>query len=65
MQLKQMFLRFYKSQAENTEELAKQFAEDVLKHERPVSPAQIQGFFMFYKNEPKAVFNNISKIWDL
>ena len=59
-----MFLRFYKSNKQ-ADKLAKQFAESVMKHNCNVSPAQIQGFFMFYKNEPEAVLNNVSKIWEL
>ncbi|KAJ8687728.1 hypothetical protein QAD02_023522 [Eretmocerus hayati] len=64
-QLEQMFLKFYRTKDENTEQLSKQFAESVLAHGKNVSPAQIQGFFLFYKNEPGAVINNVSKIWEL
>lgn len=64
-QLEQMFIRFYKSDDKDTERLAKEFAQNILAHKRNVSPAQIQGFFMFYKNEPEAVLNNVSKIWEL
>lgn len=59
-----MFLRFYQSYA-GSEKLAKQFVDGVLAQNRNVSPAQIQGFFLFYKNEPEAVLNNVSRIWDL
>ncbi|XP_031777197.1 mitochondrial chaperone BCS1 [Nasonia vitripennis] len=64
-QLEQMFVRFYQSDDKDTERLAKEFAQSVLAHKRNVSPAQIQGFFMFFKNEPEAVLNNVSRIWEL
>lgn len=60
-----MFLRFYKTQNENVGKLSRQFAQSVLAHNCNVSPAQIQGFFMFYKNEPEAVLCNVAKIWEL
>ncbi|XP_076175061.1 mitochondrial chaperone BCS1 isoform X2 [Ptiloglossa arizonensis] len=64
-QVEQMFLRFYQSSGNKTEEFAKQFAENVMLQKKNVSPAQIQGFFMFYKNKPDEVLNNVSHIWDL
>ncbi|XP_014206737.1 mitochondrial chaperone BCS1 [Copidosoma floridanum] len=65
IQLEKMFLRFYIEKKNDVENLAKKFAENVLSHKRNVSPAQIQGFFLFYKNEPEVVVNNVSKLWEL
>jgi chaperone BCS1 len=65
IQLEQMFLRFYKTYDKQMENLSQQFAECILAHNRHVSPAQIQGFLLFFKNEPKTVANNVSKIWEL
>ncbi|KAJ9582568.1 hypothetical protein L9F63_003126, partial [Diploptera punctata] len=56
-QLELMFLRFY--QGEDSLAHASKFAELVLKHEKPVSPAQIQGYFMFYKENQSQVLQNI------
>nr|XP_012149312.1 PREDICTED: mitochondrial chaperone BCS1 isoform X2 [Megachile rotundata] len=65
-QVEQMFLRFYKSDGNNeATQLAKQFAENITSQKRNVSPAQIQGFFMFYKNDPDSVLKNVSHIWEL
>lgn len=66
VQLEKMFLKFYiENKGAGVEKLAKKFANDVLSHKKNVSPAQIQGFFLFYKNDPQVVVNNVSKIWDL
>lgn len=63
-QIEQMFLRFYPG--ENCEEHAKGFAHTVESYGKQVSPAQIQGFFMFYKHEkPELVLKNCEKIWEL
>ncbi|KAL1514359.1 hypothetical protein ABEB36_003628 [Hypothenemus hampei] len=63
-QLEQMFLRFYPG--ENAYSLSKKFAEDVLFEEKNVSPAQVQGFFMFHKHaEPTEVLHNYKMIWTL
>ncbi|XP_076282626.1 mitochondrial chaperone BCS1 [Lasioglossum baleicum] len=64
-QVEQMFLRFYKNNVNQASELAKRFSEDILSQKRNVSPAQIQGFFMFYKNDPHDMLKNISHIWEL
>lgn len=62
-QLELMFLRFY--QGEDSLAQASTFADLVLKHEKPVSPAQIQGYFMFNKENESAVLQNVDKIWKL
>ncbi|XP_065163772.1 mitochondrial chaperone BCS1 [Atheta coriaria] len=46
-QIERMFLRFYKD--EESREKAQEFAEKVFAGGKNVSPAQIQGYFMFHK----------------
>ncbi|XP_076662357.1 mitochondrial chaperone BCS1 [Halictus rubicundus] len=64
-QVEQMFLRFYKDNVDQANQLAKKFSEDVLSRKRNISPAQIQGFFMFHKNDPHDMLKNVAHIWDL
>ncbi|KAF7382904.1 hypothetical protein HZH66_013306 [Vespula vulgaris] len=64
-QVEQMFLRFYKSPENVTRDMAKQFANEVMAQKKNVSPAQIQGFFMFHKNDPEKVIKNITGIWEV
>ncbi|OAD52232.1 Mitochondrial chaperone BCS1 [Eufriesea mexicana] len=64
-QVEQMFLRFYKNIDNKANELAKQFTESVLSEKKHISPAQIQGFFMFHKNDPQNVLKNVSRIWEI
>lgn len=64
-QVEQMFLRFYKEPDRDPGELAQKFAENVMSFKRNVSPAQIQGYFMFHKNNPEAVISNVTQIWEL
>ncbi|XP_032671251.1 mitochondrial chaperone BCS1 [Odontomachus brunneus] len=64
-QVEQMFLRFYREPGKDPDVLAKKFADNVISYKKNVSPAQIQGYFMFYKNNPDAVINNIMQIWKL
>ncbi|XP_012278887.1 mitochondrial chaperone BCS1 [Orussus abietinus] len=64
-QVEQMFLRFYKGPVAVARELAQQFADKVIMQKKNVSPAQIQGFFMFHKNNPNAVITNVSQIWEI
>lgn len=63
-QIEQMFLRFYKgNEAENQ---AKTFAEKVIAFKKNVSPAQIQGYFMFHKTSSgREVIENVKLIWEL
>lgn len=59
-----MFLRFYQGESALAE--AKEFANQVLKHGRNVSPAQIQGYFMFHKtSKSKEVIESVNMIWEL
>ncbi|XP_049774853.1 mitochondrial chaperone BCS1 [Schistocerca cancellata] len=62
-QVEQMFRRFYSDQAVG--ERAAQFADAVMKTKKPVSPAQIQGYFMFYKQSPEDAMKNVEQIWTL
>ncbi|KAG7304117.1 mitochondrial chaperone [Plutella xylostella] len=63
-QIELMYLRFYKG--EQAAENAKVFAERVLITKKNVSPAQIQGYFMFHKHsEQKDVLEDINTIWTL
>lgn len=64
-QAEQMFLKFYKSMGDRVNDLAEKFAENVISQKRNVSPAQIQGFFMFYKNNPDDALKNVLHIWEL
>lgn len=63
-QIEQMFLRFYKGQEAVSQ--AKEFAEKVVSFKKHVSPAQIQGYFMFHKmSSGLAVIENVEMIWQL
>lgn len=63
-QIELMFLRFYKG--EEAPEHAKTFARKVLEHKKVVSPAQIQGYFMFHKHSPpQDVLLDVPSIWTL
>ncbi|XP_017786459.1 PREDICTED: mitochondrial chaperone BCS1 [Nicrophorus vespilloides] len=63
-QLEQMFLRFYKT--ENSGINAASFAEKVVSFNKPVSPAQVQGYFMFHKRASEAeVVENVKMLWEL
>lgn len=54
-QIKQMFLRFY----EGNEDLAMQFVGSLVV---PVSAAQLQGHFVFYKQNPQLALDNVSQL---
>ena len=55
-QLTQMFLRFY---PEEPESRAGEFARLALSVGKPISAAQVQGFFMMHKTDPDTVLKNI------
>lgn len=61
-QLYHMFLRFY-----NSQQLANEFADAVMKTDKNVSPAQIQAYFMYHKQETdaKRVVDGVPEIWTL
>ena len=54
-QLQKMFERFY---PDETTEHAKQFAERVIASVKTISPAEIQGYFMFYKDSGQDALAN-------
>lgn len=61
-QLEQMYRRFY--DGPDMVDFATRFADNVLKHNRPVSPAQIQGYFMIHKlSDQQKVLDNVADIW--
>ena len=47
--------RFY---PEESAERAMAFSSNVLQHQSEVSPAQVQGLFMFYKDDPQGAIDN-------
>ncbi|CAG5127058.1 unnamed protein product [Candidula unifasciata] len=61
-QLHVMFRRFYPDEPESS---AHDFASKVLALQKPVSAAQVQGYFMLHKNEPQTVIDNVIEIVDL
>ncbi|XP_059487756.1 mitochondrial chaperone BCS1 [Neocloeon triangulifer] len=61
-QVQKMFLNFYPGEKMDT---ACKFAQEVAAKCKPVSPAMLQGYFMFYKNSPIDVIANIEKIWTM
>uniref|UniRef100_A0A671ER66 BCS1 homolog, ubiquinol-cytochrome c reductase complex chaperone n=1 Tax=Rhinolophus ferrumequinum TaxID=59479 RepID=A0A671ER66_RHIFE len=58
-QLTQMFQRFYPGQAPS---LAEDFAGRVLQATTQISPAQVQGYFMLYKNDPAGAIQNAESL---
>ncbi|KAM5271003.1 mitochondrial chaperone BCS1 isoform 2-T6 [Hipposideros larvatus] len=58
-QLTQMFQRFYPGQAPSS---AEAFAERVLQATTQISPAQVQGYFMLYKNDPAGAIHNAESL---
>ncbi|KAF4525570.1 hypothetical protein B566_EDAN015059 [Ephemera danica] len=61
-QVRRMFLRFYPGVSEH---MAAEFAANVMAKKKPVSPAMLQGFFMFHKGSASDVMTNIDQIWTL
>lgn len=68
--LEEMFKRFYGDGGDKITSIAgqayhQQFAERVLAIGKPVSPAQIQGYFMMHKmSTEEEVIRNIEQIWE-
>uniref|UniRef100_A0A0B6ZKI7 Mitochondrial chaperone BCS1 n=1 Tax=Arion vulgaris TaxID=1028688 RepID=A0A0B6ZKI7_9EUPU len=61
-QLYEMFRRFYPDEPESA---AHDFVIQIQALHRPVSAAQVQGYFMLHKNEPQDVTTNAKEIVDL
>lgn len=61
-QLEQMYRRFYSGP--ELDSYATQFADNVLKVNKPVSPAQVQGYFMIHKtSDQQMVVESVDGIW--
>lgn len=61
-QLEQMYRRFYNGPGVDL--FATQFADNVEKIKKPVSPAQVQGYFMIHKtSEQQVVVDSVEEIW--
>lgn len=61
-QIEQMFFRFYRIDDTN---LAHKLSAAILALGKPVSAAQIQGFFMLHKHStPDAILENVSRLWE-
>ena len=58
-QCMKMFENFYPDQVKNNPNLPTEFAEKVMGLDTPVSAAQVQQMFMFYKNDPQKVIENV------
>lgn len=61
-QLEQIYQRFY---PDVPIQAARDFVQEIRKHDKAVSMAMVQGFFMFYKNDPQRVIKNAHNIWNL
>ncbi|XP_070538574.1 mitochondrial chaperone BCS1-like [Ptychodera flava] len=61
-QLYQMYTRFYPDCPESH---AHMFAKAVVSHNKPVSIAQIQGYFMMNKLDGQAVIDSVEDLWML
>ena len=61
-QLEQMFARFYPHEPESRRS---EFANLVMKDGRPVSPALVQGFFMFYKDSAQDMIDNVTRLFEI
>lgn len=61
-----MLIRFY---PESTQDEIKQFLKQIEhlsdNYSKPLSAAQLQGFFMHYKDSIKHVFENINQLYRL
>lgn len=63
-QLEHMYYRFY-GLSEETALQSQEFVSKITGFKKPVSPAQIQGYFMMHKMSDKAtMLANIDKLWD-
>lgn len=56
-----MYRRFY---PHDSDQMALQFARQLAALNKPISSAQIQGFFMFFKNDSKQAINNINSYFN-
>lgn len=61
-QLEKMFCNFYPHE---TKEKSREFSASALSHNKPISPAMIQGLFMLYKHSPESVIKNTDRLFRL
>lgn len=67
-QIIKMFKRFYSSGSEKTEDYSEMFINAVKRSiekgdiNQHLSTAQLQGHFVFYKDNPEAAIENVDKI---
>lgn len=62
LQLEKMFCNFY---PQESKEKAKDFSSSALSHNKPISPAMVQGLFMLYKHSPDLVIKNTDRLFNL
>lgn len=61
-QLEQMYRRFYNGP--DVDNFATTFADGLMKFNKPVSPAQVQGYFMIHKtSDQQTVIDSIEDVW--
>ena len=58
-QCMKMFENFYPDQVLKKPNLSTEFADKVISLDVPVSAAQVQGMFMFFKNDPEMAIENV------
>lgn len=54
-----MFRKFY---PEASEQLVNEFVNSAVELGKNLSPAAVQGHFMFYKTEPKEAIENLNRL---
>lgn len=61
-QIEMMYKKFYQ---DTSESFSKKFSREVMKFNKPVSAAQLQGFFMMHKqNDFEILLNDLHSIWE-
>lgn len=61
-QIEKMFEKFYQNESKSNVE---KFANRVLEFKKPVSAAQLQGFFMIHKEDDyNTLLEDIERIWN-
>lgn len=60
-QIRRAFKKFY---PDSEECLVDDFVRKIRTHDRPVSVAMLQGYFMMYKNDPKGSLDKCSDVWN-
>ena len=61
-QMREIYLNFYPSEDANIRELANRFAKTLHESKQNFSPAELQGYLMFFKNQPEEAFKNINDL---